>query len=409
MKAPARRERAVGPVALQPETLRCLLARQPPQRGDGEITAPGSEEAEHDIPEVARPHEAVAARLLEARVELGRRDRRARLAVRQLLENEERARVKLAHGCVARRRPRERDSLAVVGGAFGDEDVERDCRRTPQPRDRLVRSRSEGEEDAGLLDEPARNEPVDRSAVDDHVVRGLASVRLAQSRRRVRRDERDGERHVTQVEDERAGAWIDVARAASLVAVEARCDVHHDALGARGADAPDEHRLGRRHEVDHLDGRSLEIGRRPKHGRAALVRLRPRARRLVEPVDLAVAIEAEAKLAEMLAVIDVRPEEPLDLTPLAESREQRAVAEDRRGTERVPPPGLVERSRDVGLDRHQRSLTVTTGEVETEPSLARATATNETAARAGSRADRRRRHTALRRRCRRASTSSPFA
>ena len=41
-------------------------------------------------------------------------------------------------------------------------------------------------------------------------------------------------------------------------------------------------------------------------------------------------------------------------------------------------PGLVERSRDVRLDRHQRSLTVTTGEVETEPSLARATATNET-------------------------------
>ena len=95
-------------------------------------------------------------------------------------------------------------------------------------------------------------------------------------------------------------------------------------------------------------------------------------------MGLAVAVEAEAKLAEMLAVVDVRPEETLDLAPLADRREQRAVAEDRRGAERVPPARLVERSRDVRLDRHQRSLTVTTGEVETEPSLARATATNET-------------------------------
>ena len=271
MKAPARRERAVGPIALQPEALRRLLARQPPQRGDGEIAASGREEAEHDVPEVTRPHEAVDARLHEARIELGCRDRRARLAVRQLLENEERPGVEIADGFVSRRLPRQRDRLAVVRGAFADEDVERDGRRTPQPGDRLVRSRSERDEDAGLVDEPARNEPVDRSAVGDHIVRGLASVRLAQSRRRVRRDERDGQRDVTQIEDERAGARVDVAGTASLVAVEARSDVHHEALGARGTDAADEHRLGRRHEVGHLDGRSVEVGRRPEHGRAAVV------------------------------------------------------------------------------------------------------------------------------------------
>ena len=81
----------------------------------------------------------------------------------------------------------------------------------------------------------------------------------------------------------------------------------------------------------------------------------------------------------MLPVIDVRPEEPLDLAARADRREQRAVAEDRSRPERVPPSGRVERSRDVGLHRHERSLTVTTGEADTEPSLARATATNETA------------------------------
>ena len=102
-------------------------------------------------------------------------------------------------------------------------------------------------------------------------------------------------------------------------------------------------------KIGHLDGRSVEIGRRPKHGRAARVRLRPRARRLVEPVGLAVALEPEAQFAEVLAVIDVRPEEPLDLAPLADRREERAVAEDRRRPERVPPARLVERSRDVGL------------------------------------------------------------
>ena len=80
----------------------------------------------------------------------------------------------------------------------------------------------------------------------------------------------------------------------------------------------------------------------------------------------------------MLAVIDVRPEEALDLAPLADRHEKRPVAEDRRGPEGVPAPGAVERSRDVGQDRHYRNLTVSTDDVETEPSLACATATNET-------------------------------
>ena len=233
VEAPARRERAVGPVALKPEALRRLLAREPAQRGDGEVAATGGEEAEDDVPEVARPDEPVAAGLLEARVELGRRDRRARLAVGELLEDEQRARVEVADGVVARRRPRERDRLAVVRRALGDEDVERDGRRAPEPRDRLVRGGAERDEDASLLDEPAGDEPVDGSAVDDDVVRRLAPVRLAQRRRRVLRDQRDGERDAAEVEDERARARVDVAGAAPLVAVEARSDVHDETLGAR--------------------------------------------------------------------------------------------------------------------------------------------------------------------------------
>ena len=93
VEAPARRQRAVRPVALEPEPLRRLLAREPAKRGHREIAAAGGEEAEHDVAQVARPDEAVATRLLEGRIELGRRDRRARLPVGELLEHEQGARV----------------------------------------------------------------------------------------------------------------------------------------------------------------------------------------------------------------------------------------------------------------------------------------------------------------------------
>ena len=410
VESPARRERAVRPVALEPQALRRLLAREPAQRGDGEVAAARREEAEDDVAEIARPDEAVAARLLEARVELGRRDGRARLAVRQLLEDEERARVQVADGVLAlrlaararsprgrtpRARPRARRARPLAG------------RR--RPCDRLVRRGPERDEDACLADDAARDEPVDRRAVDDDVVGGLAPVRLAQRRRRVRRDERDRERDVAEVEDERSGARIDVAGAAPVVAVEARCDRARRAARRGRANAADEHGLGGRHEVGHLDGRRR--GDPPSCGARmpVVVRLRPRTRRLVEPVRLAVALEPEAELAEMLAVVDVRPEEPLDLSPPADRDEEGAVAEDRRRAERVAPSGVVERGRDVGLDRHQRSLVAITGTSRpSRRSLARRPRTRRPA-RAGSHAGRRRRRRALRRRCRRASTSSPVA
>ena len=80
----------------------------------------------------------------------------------------------------------------------------------------------------------------------------------------------------------------------------------------------------------------------------------------------------------MLSVVHVWPEETLDLAPLADRREERAVAENRGRTEREPAPGVVQRARDVGMDGHQRGLTESTGDVDTEPSLARTAATRET-------------------------------
>ncbi len=79
----------------------------------------------------------------------------------------------------------------------------------------------------------------------------------------------------------------------------------------------------------------------------------------------------------MLAVVDVRPEDPLDLAALADRDEDRAVADDRRGAECEPAAGPVERSRDVGLVAISGALAERTEDVVIEPSLARITATSE--------------------------------
>ena len=55
-------------------------------------------------------------------------------------------------------------------------------------------------------------------------------------------------------------------------------------------------------------------------------------------------------------MIDIRPEQPLDLAALADRREERAVAEDRRWPERIPAPRAVECRRHVLLYGHQRGL-----------------------------------------------------
>src|SRR6187551_1449030 len=73
----------------------------------------------------------------------------------------------------------------------------------------------------------------------------------------------------------------------------------------------------------------------------------------------------------MLPVVDVRPEDALELPALADRDEQRAVADQRRRPERIAPAGGVEGARDVGCSCHQRKTTETTGDVETEPSPAR--------------------------------------
>ena len=222
--------------------------------------------------------------------------------------------------------------------------------------------------------------PLDGRPVDDDVLRRLAapfasrSVDVASSR-----DQRDGERDPPEVEDERTRARIDVPGTAALVTVEARRDLHDEPRGGASE------RIPRTSTGSAGVTRSVtstvvlaERGRRRRHRRAIGVALLPRARLVVEPERRAVALEPEPELAEMLAVVDVRPEQTLDLASRADGGEQRAVAEDRGGAERVPPPGFVECGRDVGLGRHERNRTETTGDVETEPSLARATATNET-------------------------------
>ena len=52
---------------------------------------------------------------------------------------------------------------------------------------------------------------------------------------------------------------------------------------------------------------------------------------LVEPERLVLPLEPQPELAEVLPVVDVRPEDPLELAALADRDEDRAVAGDRRG------------------------------------------------------------------------------
>ena len=205
----------------------------------------------------------------------------------------------------------------------------------------------------------------------------LATVRLLQRRRRIDRDELDSESDVAQVEDEGARARIDVARAAPVVPVEAGRDPNDQALGRARADASSDDRLRRRHEVGDLHGGACDLGRRPQDGRSVEIGLLPRARGVVEPERLVLPLEPQPELAEVLPVVDVRPEDPLDLAALADRDEDRAVAGDRRRAECEPAAAPVERSRDVGRGRHQRGVAERTDDVVIEPSLARITATSE--------------------------------
>ena len=181
MKTPARRERAVRPVALEPESLRRLLAREPAERRHREVAATRCEEAENDVAEIARPDEAVPARLLERGVELRSCNGRARLTIGQLLEDEERARVEITDG---RARPlptpRGRPSRGRTPSARRRARSKPTARRPTQPRDRLVRGRAERDEHERFSDEGSRDEPVDGRAMHDDVVGRVLSVRLAQ-------------------------------------------------------------------------------------------------------------------------------------------------------------------------------------------------------------------------------------
>jgi hypothetical protein len=58
-----------------------------------EIAAAGCEKREHDECEVATPHEAIAARRLEVRVELRGGDYCPAVAIREQVENEQRTSV----------------------------------------------------------------------------------------------------------------------------------------------------------------------------------------------------------------------------------------------------------------------------------------------------------------------------
>ena len=205
----------------------------------------------------------------------------------------------------------------------------------------------------------------------------LATVRLLQRRRRIDCDELDGKSDVAQVEDEGARAWIDVARAAPVVPVEAGRDPNDQPLGRGRADASSDDRLRRCHEVGDLHGGACDLGRRAQDGRSVEIGLLPRARCVVEPERLVLPLESQPELAEVLPVVDVRPEDPLDLAALADRDEDRAVAGDRRRAECEPAAAPVERSRDVGRGRHQRGVAERTDDVVIEPSLARITATSE--------------------------------
>src|SRR5918996_1456610 len=388
MQAPARRQRAVRPVTLEPEALGRLLAREPAQRGDGEIPPPGRQLGEHDVREVPRPDEPVPARLLERGVELGRSDDRSRLAVAELLEDEERTRVQVLEARAVRARTsRQRDRLAVVACSLRDEGVEAGGRRSREPRDRFVgrpAERGQHERRAARLD-GARHRPLDGRPVHDDVLR-LLLARLAEGRDHVGTGDRHRERDAAEVEDERPRPGIDVRGHATQVAVEGRSADDDQSTSYRRTDAPHEHRLAGRDQVGDLDRAATVDGRRPQERRSVLVRLVPGERWLVQPVQLAVDLESEPELAEVLAVIDVRPEEALDLAPRADGHEQRAVAQDRRGPEREAPARDVERVAEVLAGSHQRRTSVvTTGERETAPSLERTAATKETSRPRGNR------------------------
>ena len=236
-------------------------------------------------------------------------------------------------------------------------------RRSPVGSSRAIASSGvapKATSDARFSLDPTAQRALDGSTIDDDVLRLAVSVRLTQRRRLLLREQRDGERDPAEVEDERARVGIDVAGAAPLVAVEARRDVHDQALGCcvrirrtrTGA-------AGVTTSVISTVSPSSSASR-AQHRRAVGVRLLPRPRLVVEPERATVPLDAEAELPEVLPVVDVRPEQPLDLAALADGREQGSVAEDRRRPERVAPSRSVERPRDVGLDAHERSLRVTT-------------------------------------------------
>ena len=213
----------------------------------------------------------------------------------------------------------------------------------------------------------------------DDVVGHCAAVPFAKGGDRTGHDQGDGQGDASLVEDDRATCRVDVARDVAGIPVEARNAPDHKPRRRRQAQPTCEHRLARGDEVDDLDRELSVQSSRAQHRRAIGIRLIPLEWLLVEPADAAAELDAEPELPEVLAVIHVRPEEPLDLAPRAECCEQRAVAEDRGRAEGETPPRRVARLRELLLQGHQpRTRSETTGDVETEPSLALTTATSET-------------------------------
>jgi hypothetical protein len=159
--------------------------------------------------------------------------------------------------------------------------------------------------------------------------RPVDAAEPAAGRPRVRRD-RQRERVGRPVEDDGAGGRVHVRAHAPGPLVELRAAGHDDA-GADdgGGDPSQEHGLVGQHEVVDLHHRVGRTGVRAQDRGVAAVFLRPLERLLVEPADLAVELEPEPQLAEVLGTVGVGPPQAQELAPRPDGGEERAVADQR--------------------------------------------------------------------------------
>ncbi len=323
METPRWRELPRRPVTMEPQALRRLDPNEPAQRRRRLLAATGGEQAEDDVREVARPHEAVAAGLDESLVHLRRGHDPARLAVGQLVEDEHGPPCEsrqLRVGVDGRRNVREDRR---VGRTATRDDAPWRRRVSARSCERLERRGSEGEDDVDDV-LPGLEQPLQRAEVRNGV--GYVVVR-PDGRRCGRRVGRDGERHGAAVEDHGTSVRVDVTTRLEVAAREARRAEDNDVAGW-SRDLANEHRLERIDGVDDLYRAGCRVHGGAEHGDVVRhPRLTPRTRVLVEPGDRVPGPESETQLGYVTPPVHVRPEQALHLAARRQRDQQRAVAQ----------------------------------------------------------------------------------